>query len=263
MKKDTIIMLIDSEGEAFKIPILPEAYSDERSNRIQTFETLESGEIAIKGGEKLKKLSFSSFFSDINYPFNKKEMSKDGYVKRLTEIMKSSEPVRVIITGTDINFKYIISSLQYEAKDGTDDIYYRITFDEYKETNVDVSKNTAPIHPVTGLKERPKNYAGKKSAKPKKLSKKNVVKSFLSNFAETATKLKKQVAKSMMARFVEGATVIKDFVGKHFTGNKRTYGHRTDRGLDTGAKLFKQATNNNVYEKYAKALGIKHENFFK
>lgn len=48
-----------------------------------------------------------------------------------------------------------IMDFSYYEKDGTRDIWFDISFNEYKDLNTPPSNNDKPINPNTGLRERP------------------------------------------------------------------------------------------------------------
>ena len=68
---------------------------------------------------------------------------------------EAKKPVRVIITDSPVNLMMGIMSFNYNEKDGTRDIWYEISFTEYKKLNTPSSNNNSTVNSDTGLKERP------------------------------------------------------------------------------------------------------------
>lgn len=63
--------------------------------------------------------------------------------------------MRVIITDSPVNLMMAIMSFSYNEKDGTRDIWYEISFTEYRELNTSAANNDKQIDENTGLKNRP------------------------------------------------------------------------------------------------------------
>lgn len=137
------------------LPITPEKFELKTEHNSQTFETLEVGELVVLGKRKAEKLSFSSFFPDNFYEFSNSYASAYSFVNSIIEMKNLNKPVRVMITGTNINKMFYISSFNYEEKDGTGDIYYSIDFIESREKNIPNANYENSIDSTTGLRGRP------------------------------------------------------------------------------------------------------------
>ena len=68
---------------------------------------------------------------------------------------ESKKPIRVIITDSPVNLMMGIMDFSYHEKDGTRDIWFDISFDEYKDLNTPPSNNDKEVDKSTGLKNRP------------------------------------------------------------------------------------------------------------
>ncbi len=245
MKNSDIYISYDEK--TIRLPVLPDSYSDERSHEVKTFETVEGGEISVIGREKLKKLSFSSYLPSEpgKYTFQKAgTFGANDIVKFILEAQNSDKPVRVIMTGTDINFMYAIESFETNQTDGTGDIYYTISFVEYKELNIKSEKNKAPIHKLTGLRERPKSTGrvvkpigkveGKKTVRTsKKVNVKNLEnngKSLYSVATKLYKKAKKHVKKEL--RYVNKTYKLANDMGFLKKNTPKPKRRGTHRGRD-------------------------------
>ena len=72
----------------------------------------------------------------------------------LQEWKASKKIVRVIITDMNINLAMLIDELSYSMKEGDEDIYYTLSFSEYRTLNVPSVNITTKVR-TNGLSERP------------------------------------------------------------------------------------------------------------
>lgn len=75
-----------------------------------------------------------SFFPNQQYNFCLcKDFQKPyEYIKQLLKWKDSGKPIRVIVTGTPINYAMAIENLTYSEVDGTGDVYFSLELKEYK-----------------------------------------------------------------------------------------------------------------------------------
>lgn len=165
-------ILVKSEqfGEVI-IPVTPEKYQMSGGQKNKVVDITRVGEAIIFGMPKARTLTFSSFFPDLNheYPFavdNTK--SPTELVEYFTKVKEARKPVRVIITDSPVNLMMGLMSFNYFEKDGTRDIYYELSFTEYKDLNIPSANNTKPVDEKTGLKKRPEGETPKKVTWQKK-----------------------------------------------------------------------------------------------
>lgn len=123
-----------------RIPVLPAEYSvtSEQNNTTVTVNNL--GEVNLIGKDKLRSISFSSFFPyryDSGYcDYRCDKPSK--MVERI-EAMKRAGKVKLTVTGTCINMYVTIESFEWGENDGTGDITYTLSMKEYRHINIPVS----------------------------------------------------------------------------------------------------------------------------
>lgn len=137
------IILRDSSGKEFKLPVSPEEINISRGKGIETVNILSFGEFDFSNGEKVKEITFSSFFPSIydsgycNYadlPDPKEAMH------RLTEMMNSKTPVHLIIAGPAgkvLNAYVLISAHNSTFRGGEPgDIYFDVTARTWREPKI-------------------------------------------------------------------------------------------------------------------------------
>lgn len=121
-------------SKKIRIPVLPPEYKVTSAQHNTTVNVIGLGEITLKGKRGLQEISFSSFFPkqyDSSYCDFSNIKSPKAYVD-IIEKMKRAGTVKLIITGTPINFRCTIESFEWGEEDGTGDIVYTLTFKEYR-----------------------------------------------------------------------------------------------------------------------------------
>lgn len=152
--------------ERFQLPVLPSSFEVGVGNINKRVNISEIGEINLIGKSGLKEMTIESFFPANEYDFlvTSDIMKPYEYVEMIEGWRTSQKPIRVIITGTPINFAMVIENFAYKEQDGTGDVYFSLELAEYiflnvkKETKQKEYKQETK-RPVT--KEIPKSYVVK------------------------------------------------------------------------------------------------------
>ena len=117
-----------------RLPVLPPEYSVSSEQNNTTVNVIGLGEVTLKGKRSLRTISFSSFFPmryDSSFCEFTNIKTPKAYVDAI-EKMKRNGTVKLIITGTSINFRCTIESFTWGENDGTGDINYTLTLKEYR-----------------------------------------------------------------------------------------------------------------------------------
>lgn len=117
-----------------RFPVLPGEYKVQGSRGIETVNINAVGETDLGGMRGLRTVSFSSFFPkryNPSYCEFKGIKNPQRYVKQIEQMMNGGI-VKLIITGTAINFPCRISSFEWGEDDGTGDIRFSITLKEHR-----------------------------------------------------------------------------------------------------------------------------------
>ena len=127
---------------SISIPVLPSEYKVQSSQNNQSENIIGIGEVSLRGKRNLQTVSFSSFFP---YRRNSSYCRRGSILKPLQyvnaiERMKQVGTVKLVITGSPIRMDCTIESFEWGENDGTGDIFYTISFKEYR--NVSASKST-------------------------------------------------------------------------------------------------------------------------
>lgn len=117
-----------------RFPVLPGEYKVQGSRGIETVNINAVGETDLGGMRGLRTVSFSSFFPkryNPSYCEFRGIKNPQRYVKQIEQMMNGGI-VKLIITGTAINFPCRISSFEWGEDDGTGDIRFSITLKEHR-----------------------------------------------------------------------------------------------------------------------------------
>lgn len=150
-------VILSSNSEKFIVPVTPLNYEIKTAQNNETIDILDFGEAMLFGNAKLKRLSFSGFFPHPkhDYPFIMGDVKTPiECVELLTKWKEAKKPIRVIITDSPVNLMMGLREFTYREQDGTRDIYYKLSFVEYKELNTPSANNDKQIDETTGLKQR-------------------------------------------------------------------------------------------------------------
>lgn len=141
------IHLKDSEGNDFYFPVNPEEITISRGKGYETINVLNRGEFDFPNGEKVKEITFSSFFPAVYDPgyCNYKDIPEpQEAMQTLTRMMISRTPVRLILTDTPVNVLVLISAHDTTFKGGEPgDIYFDLTARTWRQMKVHTKVATA------------------------------------------------------------------------------------------------------------------------
>lgn len=127
--------------ERIRLPVLPPEFEVNTGKNNTKVTLSELGEINLIGKSILKTMTIESFFPAQYYPFCEFRDIPKPYdvVKRIEQWEATEEPIRLIITETNINIPFAIENFKYGEKDGTGDVFYSLELAEYIFRNVKVN----------------------------------------------------------------------------------------------------------------------------
>ena len=131
---------LKGSGGRVRIPVLPSEYTVTSEQENTSVTVCNLGEINLLGKQKLRSVSFSSFFPsyyDSGYCDYRSDKPKK-LVERI-EKMKRAGRVKLTITGTAINMYVTIESFEWGESDGTGDVNYTLNLKEHKKVSIPVS----------------------------------------------------------------------------------------------------------------------------
>ncbi|ANF95978.1 LysM peptidoglycan-binding domain-containing protein [Paenibacillus bovis] len=141
------IYLIDGTRNFFHFPVNPEEISISRSKGYETINMLEYGEFDFTIGDKIKEISFSSFFPkdyDPSYCRYSNLPAPQAATNQLNHFLVSKRPAQLIITGTGVNVPVYLITYNTNFRGGEPgDISFDLTFRTWRDAKVKQQKTTA------------------------------------------------------------------------------------------------------------------------
>lgn len=133
------IYLTEVEGGGdFEFPSLPEKVDVSHGTKYQSYSIINLGEIKIPKGNEVSSMKWAGKF----YGSSKKKMTylgtwmkPDTCIKTLRKWMEKGKVLRLLVTGTPINFDVTIAKFDYSVS-GMMDYSYTITFNRYRELKI-------------------------------------------------------------------------------------------------------------------------------
>lgn len=136
-----IFVSINNMESVLQIPVIPPEFTIESPFGVETYNSIQQGDISLVGLRGLKTVTWSSFFPSKSYPFSAGGSTDAwSYVNTLEGYRDRRVPVRLVMTGgPDLNIAALIPEFTYSEQDGSGDIFYTITFQEFKFIQIGVS----------------------------------------------------------------------------------------------------------------------------
>lgn len=122
---------LKQDNAAIQIPILPPSFQVTLETVHQTVNVQTKGDVTILGKRGLRTIEFTSFFPAQRYPFALPTIIKP-YTYTHTISRMWSKPIRITITGTNINMLTTMQSFVYGEPDSTGDVEYTLSLQEYR-----------------------------------------------------------------------------------------------------------------------------------
>ncbi|WP_036648381.1 LysM peptidoglycan-binding domain-containing protein [Paenibacillus pini] len=172
--------LIDGANHLFQFPVNPEEIHISRQKGYETITMLQHGEFDFAQGEKVKEITFSSFFpKDYDSSYCRYENIPEPSVamNTINSLLTSKKPVQFMITGTPINVPVFVIAHNTTLRGGDEgDIYFEITLRTWREPRVSEKATSSKVSvnkgtPRSDLKEKKKTYSVKSGDSLSKIAK--------------------------------------------------------------------------------------------
>lgn len=153
----------NNNAEQIRLPVTPSSFKISQNHNNTVLDITSIGEINLIGRKGLASLTISSFFPSKEYYFCKYNGFPPPYefVKTIQKWKDSCKPIRIIITGTPVNYAMSIEEFSFSEEDGTGDVYFTLSLREYvftkqsKPTQVTTSNGTQITVPQTKRETKP------------------------------------------------------------------------------------------------------------
>ncbi len=149
MRKTRTVLLVTGDGQ-FELSVNPPEISVTQDNKDKTIDLLNVGEINVPGMRGLIKVSLATFLPDSNSPFYT-GVAPEQIVQAVKKAKNGQKAIRIIISGSDVNTQFNISSMNEIYKEGQGDIYISWSFVELRDLNTGQVASFVRRYTDTGL----------------------------------------------------------------------------------------------------------------
>ena len=157
------VLLWHNNGETqFTFAVNPANITVSRPNVNRTVSLAMGGQLNLWGGRGLREVRLDTFLPRESSPFFDGR-SPDTILSLLKSWQDSGDPIRLIISGTDINDAFLIEDAAQSFREGDGDVWLSLRLREYKFQNVSrkqTGQNAQPAQTAQREDERitPKTY---------------------------------------------------------------------------------------------------------
>ena len=169
MAKSRTILIWHNNGEQqFTFTVNPERLRVSRPNCNRVERLAMGGTVNLWGGRGLREVSFTTFLPEERSPFYG---GTDGaeVLTLLKRWQDSGDPVRLIVSGSDINDAFLIEDVSETLAEGDRDVGLTVTLREYKFKSALAAlaggsggSGSAPVRKRTDERVTPQTYTVKK-----------------------------------------------------------------------------------------------------
>ncbi|MCG3089128.1 hypothetical protein [Sporosarcina cyprini] len=171
-----IFLSVNNRAEIIQLPIVPSEFKIKSPVNNETFTTINQGDIKLFGESGLKAIVIDAFFPSKDYPFARSNQYKGWeYVKIIESWKERKLRVRLVATGTPINMVFAIDDFVFGPQDGSGDIYYSLSLEEFKDIKLQKKAITPESKPTIKKSNLNTGSPVKKKGTKKKAVKKKAV----------------------------------------------------------------------------------------
>ena len=147
------------DGTALTLPVTPARYAWGVGRNMETIHISQLGDVYRPGGRsRFSGEALECLLPAQNYPWMEPGAiaNPQYYLDILTAWAAAGEPVRYIVSGTEINTLVYLESVEWREQDGTGDVYASLWLREYTELAAQETAGAA----ATGNGARPAERSG-------------------------------------------------------------------------------------------------------
>lgn len=136
---DIYLTEVSNKKSTFRFPSLPESIKVKTATNYQSYDIISKGTLKFPRGSETKKISWKGVFFG---PAKKREsiirvwVSPSSCKKKLEGWREKGTVLRLLVSGTNINYDVTIDSFEYEEYGGYGNAEYSISFNLYQELKI-------------------------------------------------------------------------------------------------------------------------------
>lgn len=150
----TRTVMIGTDDGSYTLDVNPSEVSVTQDSKDKTIDLLNVGEVNVRGNRGLVKTTLSTFLPASGSHFNRSGIAPETIIQSVRKAKNGKRPVRLIISGTDINLTFGVSSMEERYLEGQKDVYINWSFVEDRSENIGAVASQARRYTDTGLCER-------------------------------------------------------------------------------------------------------------
>ena len=131
MNTRTVLLWHDNGAERITFTVNPAAVTVSRPNRNRVLPLAMGGTVNVWAGRGLRQVTLTTILPSETSPFFD-GVSPDTVLDKLKRWQDSGDPVRLILSGSDINDAFLIEDVRESLREGDRDVGLTVVLREYK-----------------------------------------------------------------------------------------------------------------------------------
>lgn len=131
MNTRTVLLWHDNGAERIYLTVNPAEIAVSRPNQNRVLSLAMGGAVNVWGGRGLRAVKLKSFLPAPGSPFYAGQ-SPEAVLAALRRWQDSGDPIRLIISGSDVNDAFLIEDISVSLREGDKDTGFTLSLREYK-----------------------------------------------------------------------------------------------------------------------------------
>lgn len=161
MAKTRSVLISTGDGQ-FELAVNPKQIQVSSDNGDKSIELLNIGTVMLPGHRNPVKITIQTFLPAPGSPFYR-GISPDSMISMVDKAKNGQKSIRLIISGTNVNHRFIVNSASATYTEGQNDVQVAWSFTEDRFSNITAVASMANRYTATGLSQRPDTQETPKS----------------------------------------------------------------------------------------------------
>lgn len=160
-------VLVSTDGGQFELAVNPKQIQVSSDNGDKSIELLNIGTVMLPGHRNPVKISLQTFLPAPGSPFYR-GVAPDSMIGMIEKAKNGQKSIRIIISGTNVNHKFIVNSAEATYTEGQNDVQVAWSFTEDRFSGISAVASMANRYTATGISQRPDTQETPKSVTVKR-----------------------------------------------------------------------------------------------